>query len=181
MEKFKAVLDFGCGCGRVMRYWQSLRGPRLYGADYNSDLVYWCQKKLSRLAEFKTNDLTPPLDYKREKFDFIYAISVFTHLTKKLQMAWIEELARVLKPGGFLLVTVHGESRLHQLESGEQRRFRAGQLVVKKEAAAGTNVCGAYHPERYVRDKLTKGFEVLDFVPGGARGANQDVFLLKKR
>lgn len=180
VEDMEAILDFGCGCGRIMRHWKSLKGPRLYGTDYNPDLIAWCQRKLGDLAEFKTNNLRPPLDYADEKFDLIYAISVFTHLTEDLQHAWMNELARVLKPNGFLLITVHGESRLSQLAPEEQRRFRSGQLVIKQEAAVGTNVCGAYYSERYVRDNLAKAFEVVDFIPVGARDANQDVFLLRK-
>jgi len=180
IEDFEAILDFGCGCGRIMRHWKSLKGPRLYGTDYNPDLVSWCQRNLDGFAEFKTNNLTPPLDYADEKFDFIYAISVFTHLTEDLQHVWMNELARVLKPKGFLLITVHGESRLSQLAPEEQQRFRSGQLVIRQEAAVGTNVCGAYCSERYVRDNLARGFEVVDFIPVGAGDANQDVFLLRK-
>lgn len=180
MEDFGCVLDFGCGCGRIIRKWHSLSGPCLYGTDYNPDLIRWCQRKLGNLAEFKTNGLSPPLDYEEEMFEFIYAISVFTHLTEDLQVAWMNELARVLKPGGLLLITTHGESRFYELGPEQLRRFQSGQLVVKEEWAAGANICCAYHPERYVRDHLVKGFEVVDFVPRGGRDTDQDVWLLRK-
>ena len=180
MEDFEAILDFGCGCGRTIRYWRPVKNQQLYGTDYNPELIEWCQKKLARLAEFKTNKLSPPLDYADEKFDFIYAISVFTHLTENLQDIWMKELARVLKNGGFLLITLHGKSRLFELEPEERRRFNSGQLVVKQFEVAGTNFCGAYHPEQYVRNRLAEGFDGLDFIPQGARDANQDIFLLRK-
>jgi SAM-dependent methyltransferase len=105
---------------------------------------------------------------------------VFTHLPEDLQQAWIQELARALKPGGFLLITVHGDSHLHQLSQEEQREFQSGQLVVIHEDLGGTNFCGAYHPEQYVRHHLARGFEVVDFVPVGARDADQDIYLLRK-
>jgi len=180
LEDFKAILDFGCGCGRIMRHWRSLEGPHFYGSDYNPDLIHWCQRKLCELAEFKTNQLQPPLDYKNEQFDFIYSISVFTHLTEDLQHGWMKELGRVLNQGGYLLITVHGDSRLYQLSAADQRRFRSGQLVVIQEDCAGQNVCGAYHPEQYVRNHLTRGYEVVDSVQGGARDSGQDIYLLKK-
>ena len=163
-----------------MRHWKFLKGPKLYGTDYNPELISWCQRQLGKLAEFKTNKLTPPLDYANEQFDLIYSISVFTHLTEDLQYAWLNELGRVLKHSGLILITLHGESRLHQLETEEQQRFRAGELIVKQQFAAGSNLCGAYHPEQYVRHHLAQGFEVMDFVPVGVRDADQDIYLLRK-
>ena len=44
--KFTSVLDFGCGCGRVMRHWNTLHGPNLYGSDYNPVLIKWCRENL---------------------------------------------------------------------------------------------------------------------------------------
>ncbi len=179
INKFDYILDFGCGCGRIIRHWKTLRGPELYGSDYNPILIRWCQKALS-FANFKLNKLASNLEYEDEKFDFIYAISVFTHLTRELQNFWISELRRVLKPSGFLFITTHGTTRLHQLSSEERERFESGQLVIRYNEYVGTNICGAYHPEQYVRQNLAKGFTIIDFIPGGAKDANQDVFLLMK-
>lgn len=36
------ILDFGCGCGRVMRFLKGKAG--LYGTDYNRELIKWCKK-----------------------------------------------------------------------------------------------------------------------------------------
>jgi SAM-dependent methyltransferase len=177
-DSLQAILDFGCG--RVLRHWKPSKGTRLYGTDYNPQLITWCQRKLGRLAEFQTNNLAPPLNYEDEKFDLIYVISVFTHLSEDLQYAWMDELARVLKPGGVLLLTLHGQSRLLELEPEERQKFNAGQLVVKSLSLPGSNLFGAYHPVQYVRDHLAKGFEMLDFIPEGARDADQDIYLLRK-
>ena len=163
-----------------MRYWKSLTGPKLYGTDYNPRLIEWSRKSLGQFAEFATNRLAPPLEYTDGMFDLIYALSVFTHLSMNLQCDWMAELARVLKPSGLLLITLHGDSRICQLEPEERRRFLSGQLVVRQPAAAGSNWCGAYHPETYVRRTLARGYEMVDHIPGGARDANQDVYLLRK-
>jgi cyclopropane fatty-acyl-phospholipid synthase-like methyltransferase len=180
INKFESILDFGCGCGRLMRHWESLQAPKFYGTDYNHALVKWCKDNLP-FAEFAVNGLESKLIYEAEKFDFIYAISVSTHLTEGTGFLWMKELDRVLKPGGVMYLTFMGTTRAPYLPQELRERFEAGQLVVTDEEHKGTNICAAYHPERYVRDTLAKGFRILDFVPGGAKDANQDVFLLQKK
>jgi hypothetical protein len=89
-------------------------------------------------------------------------------------------LARLLRPNGLLYMTIHGRSRLYQLDEQEKQAFLSGHLVVKEGESAGTNFCASFHPEQYVRDILAKQFEVIDFIMSGAREADQDVYLLRK-
>ncbi len=180
LARLGAVLDFGCGVGRIMRHWKGVEGPRFHGTDYNPRLIEWCRQNL-KFAEFKVNTLDGGLPYESESFDFVYAFSVFTHFSESLQIFWMGEMARVLKPGGHLYFTAHGEHYLDRLDAAERERFRAGRLVVTEEGLAGSNTCGAYHPEAYVRGEMARGFEVVDFVPEGARGdSKHDVYLLRK-
>ncbi len=179
MDGFSSILDFGCGCGRIIRHWKSLRGPQIYGSDSNSRLVQWCSKNLF-FAEFEVNRPHPPLVYRSETFTFVYAISVFTHLSSDLQKPWMQELWRVLRPGGYLLLTVHGKSRLPQLGPEDREKFNAGHLVTVREKYSGTNICGAFHPYKFVRETLAEGFVIVDFLPRGAKDANQDMYLLQK-
>jgi SAM-dependent methyltransferase len=174
-----AFLDFGCGCGRILRFWHELQGPRIHGSDYNRVLIRWCQDHLP-FGRFKTNKPYPPLDYQDEAFGFIYAISVFTHLAEEWQIPWMKELHRICQPGGFVLVTVHGGSYLPQLPDEERKKFQAGKLAVIRQKYSGTNICGVYHPESYVRNVLTEGFSVIDFLPLGAKDAMQDMYLLQR-
>ena len=179
MDAFNRVLDFGCGCGRVIRHWSPVKGPKLFGTDYNPYPIGWCQKAFP-FAKFSVNYMQTPLDYKDGQFDFIYAISVFTHLPVTSQQFWINELLRVLKSGGYLYLTTMGESYLLRLTLKEQELFKAGHTVVIMDSFNGSNVCGAFHPEAYVRQVLASGFHVVDFIPNGAKDANQDAFLLQK-
>jgi SAM-dependent methyltransferase len=175
-----ALLDFGCGCGRVLRQWKTLAPQtRVYGCDYNPRLIEWCRRSLT-FAEFSVNGAEAPLSYPSESFDFVYCISVFTHLTEAGQDFWLAELKRIIRPGGHLLVTLHGTSRAGQLTEEERRRFDAGQLVVVRDQYPGSNLCGAFHPEPYVRDRFGRSFAVVDYLPGGAWDAAQDAVLLRK-
>lgn len=60
-------------------------------------------------SSFQVNPILGKLDFEDEKFDFIYALSVFTPLKEPQQFFWMNELLRVIKPGGYLFITVHGE------------------------------------------------------------------------
>jgi SAM-dependent methyltransferase len=179
MRRFLSILDFGCGCGRILRFWDKMQGPEIYGSDYNPALVHWCQEHLP-FGAFKTNKSHPPLDYPDESFGFIYAVSVFTHFAEELQVPWMRELRRICLPGGYVLITLHGESYLQQLPEAERERFEDGKLAVIREKYSGTNICGVFHPESYVRNILTEGFSVVDFLPLGAKDANQDMYLLRR-
>jgi hypothetical protein len=110
----------------------------------------------------------------------IYALSVFTHLPARLQRDWMDELRRVLAPGGYLLLSFHGTAYLDVMTDDERMAFQAGRLVVR-DGPPGSNFCGAYHPERYVREVLAAGFSVVDLVVEGATGnPPQDLLLLRK-
>ncbi len=179
LEDTRPVLDFGCGCGRTLRHFASL-GNDVYGSDLEARLVDWCREHLP-FGRCEVNGLAPPLPFTDRQFGLIYALSVFTHLPAELQMPWVTELRRVLRPGGFLLLTTHGARYLPDLGSEDRDRFLRGDLIVTRRDVAGSNVCGAYHPEEYVRQRLASGFAVVDFVPEGALGNPwQDVWLLQR-
>lgn len=180
LEGLGSILDLGCGCGRIMRHWSDLAGPALHGCDYNPYLVEWCSEHLP-FADFAVNPLEPDLPFEDEQFGLVYAISVFTHLDAPLQAPWIAEVTRVVKPGGWILLTVNGAERAaKQLKPESQERFRAGELVVRRARSSGTNACAAFHPESYVRAVLGRGLETVEHVPGGAEDVRQDLVLLRK-
>jgi SAM-dependent methyltransferase len=180
VETFEAVLDFGCGCGRVLRHFADLPAGRLHGCDYDAAAIAWMERH-APFARVALNGLRPPLPYASGAFDLVYALSVFTHLPVDLQRAWMAELRRVLRPGGVLVLTTMGERFAARLTAAEQDAFRSGELVVRDGRLAGTNACAAYHPERWVRDRLAVGFRVLGFRPAGAVGnAGQDLYVLER-
>jgi SAM-dependent methyltransferase len=161
IDTFDAILDLGCGCGRILRHWARLPARvRVCGCDINAKAIDWCQAHLE-FAEVSVNKIAPPLPYPDRSFDFVYALSVFTHLDEELQHAWIRDCRRVLKPNGYLLFSTMGEhyADLNRLTSAERQAFRAGQLVVLYGSSVGTNLCSAYHPHEYVNRHLAADLE----------------------
>jgi SAM-dependent methyltransferase len=180
VERAGRLLDFGCGCGRVIRHWQRTDALALEGCDRDADAVAWCREQL-RFARFESHAPAPPLSYADASFGAAYAVSVFTHLPEEDQRPWAQELRRLLVPGGLLVLTTHGERYAERLDPDERASFASGRLVVRWPSAAGTNLCTTFHPERYVREVVADGFELLELAPGAAEGTpHQDLIVLRK-
>src|SRR5437867_62653 len=60
LETTGQMLDFGCGCGRVLRHWAGVDGPEIFGTDYNERLVGWCAANLPFVTA-SVNQLEPLL------------------------------------------------------------------------------------------------------------------------
>lgn len=179
IQELSAVLDFGCGCGRVTRYWKKYNQVKVFGSDFNPELINWCKNNL-RFADFKVNALQPPLEYEDEKFDFIYMISIFTHWSKELQLKWIREIRRILKPGGVLYFSTHGDAYLNQLNPEELAIYRKNDVVVKNVFVEGSNDCASFQSYQNVMQMLSPGLEVLEYNPS-AQGIQDEYLFQKKR
>lgn len=111
------VLDFGCGWGRIMRFFlRDVPWPQLFGFDPWSEAIQLC-RSTEVYGQFLKTNLLPPCLVKDETFDLIYAYSVFSHLSEKAAGAWIAELSRLLKPGGLLIITTRGQNYCHYLRT----------------------------------------------------------------
>jgi SAM-dependent methyltransferase len=174
------VLDFGCGCGRVIRHWSGYADKRICGTDMNGYLAKSCQRSVP-FAHIGKNSMEGKLDYADQSFDLVYAFSVFTHLDVKAQEAWLDEFRRILRPRGILLLTVHGKAYVGQLTDKELKDFNAGRPVIRLRQHPGMNLCVSFHPESYARESLSVGFEIVDFVSEGAKGnPPQDLYMLRR-
>ena len=99
------VLEFGCGFGRILRFWSAYPSVEVHGADVDAAAVGWCRENL-RFGAYRINGLIPPLSYPTGYFDFAYAIGVFDEFETPERDAWLAEMVRVIRPGGHLYVSV---------------------------------------------------------------------------
>lgn len=170
LDSFPRILDFGCGCGRTLVYVKDLApNARIDGTDIDAEAIEWCKQNLT-FASFSLSKETPPIEYAADTFDFIYAISVFTHLDEDYQFRWLEELRRIAKPGAVLLLTVDS-SRVGEKNFVFQRSYEEGLFPAWYQ--------NAFHSKDYVFEKWGKYFEVLGYFPRTLNDL-QDVVVLRK-
>jgi SAM-dependent methyltransferase len=168
LTSFPSVLDFGCGCARVLRAYHYRAAPsqQLFGTDLDVEAIEWCQANYSKMAEFSVNPDAPPMAFPDETFDLVYSVSVFTHLPEDMQLAWLRELQRVTKAGGYLLLTTFNE-----------QAFTEGRAAASREEAResgffyddqGLTTEGlpdfyrqSYHTPEYIRSRWSEYFDVL--------------------
>lgn len=153
----RTVLDFGCGCGRTL-LWLTQWFPHhaFYGTDVDVEAVEWCRRHIQ--AHFSVNSLEPPLSYPECTFDLVYAISVFTHLSEQDQCAWLRELHRILKPGGTLLLSVHGRSSWNCLTEEDRDILQHKGFLFKRSSKLRGIVPEWYQTAFHSRDYVLRSF-----------------------
>jgi SAM-dependent methyltransferase len=118
----RRVLDFGCGCGRMTRFFPQLQDRWIgFGSDINPDHVDWCRDHLPAVITL-LNGAAPPIATEDASMDFVYCLSVFSHLPDDQARVWFGELARVIRPGGLLLITTHGIGALDTIAGSKQHQ-----------------------------------------------------------
>ncbi len=99
-ETAQTVLDLGCGAGDIARF--SIRPSRVYGLDCDQTAVTVANQ--FAIARHWDLDSGEQLPFNSDQFDAVIAKDVLEHL----RQPWVllQEVHRVLKPGGTLLVSV---------------------------------------------------------------------------
>jgi SAM-dependent methyltransferase len=119
-----AVLDVGCGSGRMALPLTGYltREGHYAGFDISRKAIAWCQENISRAHpnfDFEVADIQNSLynpkgkyrsldfcfPYQDASFDVVFLTSVFTHMFPPDVEHYVDEIVRVLKPGGRCLTT----------------------------------------------------------------------------
>ena len=174
LSEFNRILDFGCGCGRVLRWFdEEAAKAELHGSDIDNAAINWCRQHLP-FAAFSTNGPLPPLPYPDDFFDLIYSISLLTHLNEDYQFQWLKELKRIAKPEAVIVQTVHGldQARLH-FEPRDLLRLDHRGFVFKKSRWLG-GLHGhpgfsqtAYHTNSYIEREWSRFFSIRGIIAHG--------------
>jgi SAM-dependent methyltransferase len=106
------VLDFGCGWGRVARFFlRDVHLANLHGIDVDTDFIELTRRTFSS-DKFTVCQPFPPASFPPHTLDLIVAYSVFSHLSETAALEWVGEFARLVRPGGVFAFTTRHESFL---------------------------------------------------------------------
>jgi SAM-dependent methyltransferase len=190
------ALDFGCSSGRVVRVLAAAYPDvRWHGCDPNAPAIDWAGENLPGIDFFVNGDV-PPLPLADGSLDLAYAISIWSHFAPELGLHWFEEMRRLIRPGGHLMVTTHGltsvayyvERRLRTPQQSDEiigALYRRGYWYAPEFGDEGD--WGVVNPDwgtafvspEWMLTQLCPRWRVLDFAPGRNLD-NQDVYVLQR-
>lgn len=175
----QTVLDFGSGYGRVSRFLPIF---------FDTSEIWVSEIKPMSLAFLENNfgfrtllhNHTPTSFNPAEKFDLIFAGSVFTHLNSKDFAAWLEVLIKNIQPSGMLIITTHNQKNIgtmggfHFVPHAEDFVLPGITDSLTNNKSYGT----AYVGDSYLQ-KLFQDMNLLYTTKPLAFGGTQDVHLLQ--
>ena len=185
------ILDWGCGCGRVARYFAGSRSS-LYGVDIDSDNVEWCRRNLP-FATFSAIPLHPEPAVPPERFSLIIGFSVFTHLREHVMLEWLAWLHGMLDPdSGLAMVSLlsdfwwarnptlpqdaYDEWRSRGILDGRSNSDLDPVLAPKDRSYYRTT----FHTHEYLHSKWSTWFDILEVLPGTI-GNLQDLVIMRPK
>jgi SAM-dependent methyltransferase len=195
------VLDIGCGCGRIARalardrHLQEL-AVHYTGMDIDRASVEWCQRHITPVNDkyrfYQADCFNPSYNphgsaaadayafpHPDASFDVILMTSVMTHLLEHDMRRYLDEVSRMLAPGGVAYASFFLYESLESAAAGADRHgirfpFRKGNSAVNREDHPSNAVAYA---ECYIRHTVGElGLEIVEPTLYGL----QDVLFLTK-
>ncbi len=131
-----AVLDVGCGTGTLAMEVARLvgRAGRVAGVDPGTEQIARARAKAAQRhvpIEFQIG-VIEQLPFPDQTFDVVLSTLMMHHLPASLKRQGLAEIARVLKPGGRLVIA---DFKRKQERAGQAARFHAGGSSMQELAA----------------------------------------------
>ena len=192
----KQGLDWGSALGGVAFEIQCGANVKMTAADVDGNSIRWIRENIPSLA---AEYLIPeqPLPFEDGRFDFVYGLSVLTHIPSNLQEYYVNELFRISTKDALLILTVMSYRAIdHAVKTGKDPilhpqnhnsldevglHFRTYPQPVLDgiEFTRKTNYGVAYHSASYIDGLFGSRFDRVD--NNDIALAHQDVLVLRKK
>jgi len=191
-----SALDFGCSSGRVLKpLAAAFPDVSWHGCDPNGAAVDWASAHLPGIRFFRSGAV-PPLELADGSLDMAYAISIWSHFEPRRGLEWFEEMRRLLRPGGHLVITTHGLSSIaHYAATGQRSTEQSAEIATAlyergwwyaaEFGASGDwgvvdpNWVNAFLSPEWLLTQLCPRWRVLLYAPGRNQ-ENQDLYVLQR-
>jgi len=183
------VLEIGCGCGRTAFALSKILNDGNYiGMDIEKIALQSCKERpifvrknfCFDYLDVQNNEYNPEGKYRADtykfpydddKFDVIFLVSVFTHMLTDDVKNYINEISRMLKPGGTCMVTTFlmdkgRETKGLSFPHNEKNHYYYDQSL--PEVAVG------YYLDFYVNQFASSGMRQVHEPLWGSWGSNSD-------
>lgn len=184
IERTAAVLEFASGYGRVSRHLSSIF-PNAMCADIHPGAVAFLRREISIKAILSA---ATPKNFKPGRtYDFIFVLSLFSHLPDYLFGSWLGRLYKLLNPSGVLMFTTHGETAIkHEpiLAKNLDQKTGFGFLEMSDQSDLKSSIYGSSttlprYVERRIVIETQNTAQLVDFTPG-AWWDRQDQWIIRK-
>ena len=147
-----SVLDYGCGFGDIT--WAiSHTHPDVRGVDVDAQRVAFARAQYPSLEFSQCRD--DGLDFPEHTFDIVTSVVVLPFVPDP--SVYLQEIRRVLKPGGHVILASQANDWLQRLA----HRWRGGDLYMERPSARPSGVLWTPPPALLEDFLLAHGFRVL--------------------
>jgi SAM-dependent methyltransferase len=167
------IVDVGCGCGKMARFFVVNPAIQYCGLDVFGPAIAWCCEAFQHFPNFRfehldvyssvynANGTMPPentvLPVDDGTADVVICASLFTHLLEAAFVRYLSEIARILAPNGRAVVSIHDEPKDDAFSGDAARIDMDRSFFVDKVTPTGlrvnTRVGAVYGQQVYVLSK----------------------------
>ena len=125
-----SILDVGCGTGSYLDFYKRYQ-CNLYGIDTSPAMMELAQQRLGDAAELYLGSATE-MPYPDQTFNLVVSMLVIHEIEHSIRLAVLDEIKRVLKPDGRILLIDFNPGPVDFFEG-----WRTKAIVLLSEIAAG--------------------------------------------
>lgn len=185
------VLDWGVGCGRMIRHLPDYIRLSSVCADVDPVNVKWMQDNTS-ISPCLLNPHGSFPDRWYGSIELLYSHSVMTHIVVEDQIHWLREINRVLCTDGLAIISVHGLYAVAKLAEWAKIPEDMGQWLeegFKTSSLNNTDIIDVVpelyyqdtaHTPKFIQEVWGRYIDVVDIIPGGF-GPFHDAVICKKK